>query len=156
MSRLETRDMEEQAAAKPSVPAPSTMDYACGLGAECDSIQPSGPCCGGFQDGEIAGGASREARAHGFSSSSPTRSAGRRERWRSRPWSARAARGRIATPSSRRARASGRTPWCRTPSSPSTATSSAPRPTAPPPPATSVAPPCSSPRTQATMAAVTF
>ncbi|RLN11850.1 hypothetical protein C2845_PM09G05220 [Panicum miliaceum] len=63
--RLEAwrREMEEQAAAKPSVP---------------------GPSC-------------------------------------SRPWTTRTARGRIASPSSRRDPASGRTPWCRTPPSPSTA-----------------------------------
>jgi len=33
--------------AKPSVPGPivqQAMDYACGSGADCDSIQPSGPC----------------------------------------------------------------------------------------------------------------
>jgi DNA-directed RNA polymerase II subunit RPB1 len=33
--------------AKPSVPGPilqQAMDYACGSGADCDSILPSGPC----------------------------------------------------------------------------------------------------------------
>ncbi|KAF8700727.1 hypothetical protein HU200_034080 [Digitaria exilis] len=37
----------EWCVAKPSVPGPivqQAMDYACGSGADCDSIQPSGPC----------------------------------------------------------------------------------------------------------------